>query len=128
MYHRNPPLFAMMENTREGEEMYQGTTPALVLRVKNKDLTEATIFASIRTGTNVVTKTGEDLLVVIDDEDTLVTMKLTQNETLKMNAGDAMVQIRYIEADGNAWATTKAKVTVNDVIYKNMIEYEEGGE
>ena len=108
--------------------MYQGTTPALVLRVKDKDLTEATIFASIRTGTNVVTKTGEDLLVVKDDDDTLVTMTLTQNETMKLNAGDALVQIRYVEADGNAWATTKAKLTVKDVIYKNMIDYEEGGE
>ena len=103
--------------------MYQGTTPALVLRVKDKDLTEATIFASISTGkTNVFTKTGDDLLVVKDDDDTLVTMTLTQNETLKLNAGDAEVQIRYVEADGNAWATTKAKVRVKDVIYRNIIE------
>ena len=129
MYHRNPPLFAMMESTRREKDMYQGTTPALVLRVKNKDLTEATIFASISTGkTNVFTKTGSDLTVTTDDGDTLVVMTLTQNETLKLNAGDAEVQIRYVEADGNAWATTKAKLTVKDVIYKNMIDYEEGGE
>ena len=102
--------------------MYQGTTPALVLRVKDKDLTEATIFASIRTGTNVVTKTGDDLLVVKDDDDTLVTMTLTQNETLKLNAGDAQIQIRYIDGDGLAWATKKAKVKVKDVLYRNIIE------
>jgi len=125
MYHRNPPLFAMMESTREGEEMYQGTTPALVLRVKDKDLTEATVFASIRTGTNVVTKTGEDLTVTTDDEDTLIVCTLTQNETLKLNTGDALVQVRYITSDGNAYATTKAKLNVNDVIYKNVIEYAE---
>lgn len=109
--------------------MYQGTTPALVLRVKNKDLTEdMTIFASIRTGTNVITKTGEDLIVAKDENDTLVTMTLTQSETLKLNTGDALVQIRYIDDDGLAWATTKAKLNVNDVIYKNIIAYEEAEE
>lgn len=103
--------------------MYQGTTPALVLRVKDKDLTEATIFASISTGkTNVFTKTGSDLTVTTDDGDTLVVMTLTQNETLKLNTGDAEVQIRYIDGDGLAWATTKAKVRVKDVIYRNIIE------
>lgn len=108
--------------------MYQGTTPALVLRVKDKDLTEATIFASIRTGTNVVTKTGDDLTVTTDDGDTLVTMTLTQNETLKLNTGDALIQIRYIDENGLAWATTKAKVTVKDVIYKEVIDYAEDEE
>ena len=109
--------------------MYQGTTPALVLRVKDKDLTEdVTIFASIRTGTNVVTKTGDELIVAKDDDDTLVTMTLTQNDTLKLNAGDALVQIRYIDDDGLAWATTKAKLTVKDVIYKDVIEYDEEAE
>ena len=105
--------------------MYQGTTPALVLRVKDKDLTEATVFASIRTGTNVVTKTGEDLTVTTDDGDSLIVCTLTQNETLKLNTGDALVQVRYITSDGNAYATTKAKLNVNDVIYKNVIEYAE---
>lgn len=105
--------------------MYQGTTPALVLRVKNKDLTEATVFASIKDGNHIITKTGEDLIIAKDSDDTLVTVTLTQSETMKLDKGVAEMQIRYITADGNAYATTKARVTVNDVIYKSIIEYEE---
>ena len=109
--------------------MYQGTTPALVLRVKDKDLTEATVFASIKDGSHIITKTGEDLIIAKDSDDTLVTVTLTQGETMKMDKGDAEVQVRYITADGNAYATKKARVTVNDVIYRSMIESaEEEGE
>lgn len=106
--------------------MYQGTTPALVLRVKDKDLTGATVFASIKDNTQIVTKTGDDLLIVKDDDDTLVTVTLTQAETLKLDEGDAEIQVRYITSDGIAFATKKARLTVNDVIYKSVIEYEEG--
>lgn len=107
--------------------MYQGTTPTLVLRVKNRDLTGATVFVSIRTGTNVITKTGTDLAMTASDEDTIVVCTLSQIETLKLNEGDAQVQIRFVDSTGTALATTKAKARVNDVLYKRVIEYQEEG-
>ena len=106
--------------------MYQGTTPALLLRVIGKDLTDATVFVSIKTGTRVTTKTREDLTVTLDDEDTEVLCQLKQEETLAMSDGEAEVQIRYVTDEGNAYATNKARFTVKDVLYKKVIEPADG--
>ena len=108
--------------------MYQGTTPALLLRVKGKDLTGCNVFASIKAGMRVITKTGSDLEMDTDDDDTLVLCHLTQEDTLPLSEGEADVQVRFINSDGVAEATSKAKITIESVIYKKVIEYGDGEE
>ena len=109
--------------------MYQGTTPTLIFRVPGYDLTDKTVFVSIKDSTGkVITKTGNDLIVAYNDETSgseysLVTCILTQTDTLAIRAGEAKCQIRFIDSSGIALATEKAQINVKDIIYKAVIRY-----
>ena len=110
--------------------MYQGTTPALTFKVPGYDLTDMTVIVSIR-GRNggELNKTGTDLVITYNDdvsgkEYSLVACRLTQKETLNLRPGDASCQIRFVDSNGEAWATRKANVNVYDVIYKAVIHHE----
>lgn len=111
--------------------MYQGTTPALTFRVPGVDLTDKTVYVSIRsTGGKELTKSGTQLVVTYNNdtegaEYSLVACPLTQRETLDMRPGEAECQIRFIDGNGSAWATKKARVNVWDVIHKAVIQYEQ---
>ena len=108
--------------------MYQGTNPALLLKVPGKDLTGCKVFVSFKTGTRVTTKTGDDLTVTLENEDTEVLCWLTQEDTLAMSEGEGEVQIRYITDENQARATQKKPITIKSVIYKKVIEYGGGEE
>ena len=106
--------------------MYQGTTPALTLNVEDADLTDKTVFVTIRCGNYSLTKTGEDVAVSYADGNSTVVIRLTQRETLSMREVYATVQIRFVDENGNADATNKATFNVNSVLYNAVIEYEGG--
>lgn len=110
--------------------MYQGTTPYVSLKVLGEDLTGKTAYATIRQGNRLITVTGNRLTVDYDAEKqwTRVVFRLTQEETLSLSAGIAEVQIRYIDANGIAQATGKAKVDVEESLLKEVIEYAPGVE
>lgn len=108
--------------------MYQGTTPALTFEIAGFDASGMTAFVSFKRGADLLTKTGEDVTVVYDSENekSVIICQLTQEETLAMRQGSAIVQMRFIDENGAAYATTETKVDVKRVIYKEIIEY--GGE
>lgn len=106
--------------------MYQGTTPALTLIVEGADLTDKTVFVTIRCGNYSLTKTGGDVAVSYADGNSTVVIRLTQEETLKMYKSEASVQIRFIDENGHADATNKAKFEVQESLYSAVIEYESG--
>lgn len=103
--------------------MYQGTTPALTFSISGWDMSNMTAFVSFKRGADVLTKT--DVTMVYDDEadKTIIVCPMTQEETLGIRAGDVTVQIRFIDANGNAYATNKATVEMKDVIFKEIISY-----
>ena len=111
--------------------MYQGTTPTLPCRVPGRDLTETTVFVTIKDykRCNEITKSGSELIVTYNDEVegeeySLVLCPLTQNETLQLSQGEAVCQIRFIDSQGQAYATKKATINVSDVLYKEVIKHE----
>lgn len=107
--------------------MYQGTTPALTLNVEGADLTDKTVFVTIRCGNYSLTKTGDDIAVSYADGNSTVVIRLTQQETLLMRESTATVQIRFIDENGNADATNKAQFEVKKSLYPAVIRYS-GGE
>lgn len=109
---------------RGGITVYQGTTPALNLIVEGVDLTDKTVFVTIRCGTYAITKSGDDLAVIFAEGNSTVIARLTQQETLRMTVPTATVQIRFVDKNGNADATSKATFSVNDVLYHAVISYE----
>lgn len=108
--------------------MYQGTTPALSMAIKGADVSGMKAFVSFKRGQDILTKSGSDVTMEYDstNEKTILTVKLTQEETLAMRQGDAIVQCRFIDSNDEAYATDKAVLNVEDVIYKEVISY--GGE
>ena len=107
--------------------MYQGTTPALKLKIEGADLTDKTIFVTIQCGNYVLTKTGDSLSVTYVDDYSVVIVRLSQRETLMMRKLEAEVQVRFIDSSGFADATNKAKFNVKESLYQSIIKYY-GGE
>lgn len=105
--------------------MYQGTTPAITMAVKGMDVSAMTAFVSFKRGADVLTKSGSDVTMVYDsgEDKTVIVCKLTQEETLAMRQGDAIVQCRFIDSNNEAYATTKSKLNIKDVIFKEAISY-----
>lgn len=106
--------------------MYQGTTPALTMHVADVNLTDKTVFVTIRCGGYVLTKTGEDVAVSYADGNSIVVIRLTQGETLQMRRPEASVQIRFVDENGNADATNTATFDVESVLHHAVIEYQGG--
>ena len=104
--------------------MRRGTTPQISQVVYGYDLTGATVYATVKQGQNVITKTGEDLTIEVTDEDTAVTFALSQEDTLSLQPGRAFVQIRWIDSDGNAYANYISEIQVEGVLLDEVIEYE----
>ena len=103
--------------------MYQGTTPSITFDIKGYDLTDATVFVSFKRGSDLLTKTGEDVEVSYSDETSTVICHLSQEETLAMKSGGVIVQIRFIYENGQAFATNEKELEVKRVIYPEVIAY-----
>lgn len=104
--------------------MYQGTTPTLVLNVEGAELDTATCYVTIRNqGGEMITKSGAELDVSGNE----IAVRLTQEETLQLRPGLVNIQVRWIDAHGNAMASNIARVNVNAVLLKSVITYQEEG-
>jgi hypothetical protein len=103
--------------------MYRGTTPTLKLTIDgiSLDLLDKIYVTIEQRGVIELTKTNEDL--EIDTENNLIKMRLTEKETFKLHAGNVPmgIQIRATTHDGNAIATTKAMMSIDDVYYEELI-------
>lgn len=100
--------------------MYQGTTPAVLLTIEDYDLTNMTVYVTFKTKTGAnVTKTGNELQILGSN----ILVSLNQSETLSLDQGPCWVQVRFIDSEGNAWATEKAMITIYDVLNKDIINY-----
>lgn len=103
--------------------MYQGTTPAIVFSVKECDLTGATVYVSFKRRSEVLTKTNVGVSWDETTRTSTVVCELTQEETLAMKRGAVVVQIRFIYENGQAYATNKKAIEMQDVIYPEVIEF-----
>lgn len=106
--------------------MIAGTTPTLTLRLVGKtvDLTQArNVYVTIRQGSSVITKTGEDLSV----DGNVVSVWLNQRDTLNLRQNaTAKVQVNwtYLDAyDGIKRSASKSKeITIDEQLLTRVIE------
>lgn len=103
--------------------MIIGTTPTLTLKIPEEseaDLTQATnIYFTIRQGSIIYTKTGEDITVV--DAHT-ITVDLTQEETLSFRFKvDAFIQLNWTE-DTKRYATKIRPISIDRNLLREVIE------
>lgn len=106
--------------------MYQGTTPTIPITFRAIDLTEAKIYVTIedeQKNRQLNFQTPDDFTVTYDGTDTKGSIRLTQEQTLALSGGNCIVQARFVFQDGEAGATTKAKLKVSTVLLRDVIGY-----
>lgn len=106
--------------------MRQGTTPTYTLTISGYDLTDKTVFVTIKGKAKTITLTGERLSVSYDSGISVIAFMLTQQETLALPLGQAEIQVRFIDAQGIAKATDIAPITIERILHNGVIAYEGG--
>ena len=98
--------------------MRRGSTPTNTFTV-DIDLTGATVFVSYEQfGAVVLEKTGTDLTIEPDK----ITLALTQEDTLAFQAGEVLIQIRYVFPNGAADGSNIIRTTFERIIKDGVIE------
>lgn len=103
--------------------MIRGTTPDYILTIDGYDLSDKTVFVTISQNGQKLTKTNSELSIATDESGSTIAFVLSQRDTLRLKVGSAEVQVRFIDADGTAWATEIATLTVSKVLLERVIEY-----
>lgn len=114
--------------------MKRGSTPLVTLSVEGEEFRNSTVIVTIDQDGTQVTKssTGSDLnLTRVYDEDTGdflrtdITVYLSQADTLKLEVGQARIQIRWIDILGYAYVSDISTITIDEVLLDREIEYGE---
>lgn len=102
----------------QGERMRQGTTPTLQITVNNIDLADMEhIYVVFEQNGYLLKKSMPDLKI----EDNVISVLLTQEETLSFKNGNCNIQLRMITYDGIAMASPIKTVNVYSVLNKEVI-------
>jgi len=106
--------------------MYQGSSNVQVFCL-DKDLSNCTIYLDIRTATGeIIRKSGQDLIVTVENGVTSITLVLKQEDTLQLPEGVCQVQARWIDKDGNTDSSDVASLEIHGILNRSAITYEEG--
>lgn len=102
--------------------MRRGTTPTITITV-DADLTGMIIHLAFKTGERLLIKTNKDFDISYEENKTVITCKLTQEETLSMQSGkNCEVQIRAVQNNGKtAVATTIGTISVARILEDGVI-------
>ena len=107
-------------------QLIRGTTPEIEITVKTEiDLHQAAevwIYISQQNKVKIDKKITD---VTFDYEDRMMTVRLSQEDTLGLKEGEALFQIRLLLLDGTALATLASKVVVKQVYKEGEITPEE---
>lgn len=104
--------------------MRRGTTPDYILTVAGYDLTECSVFVTLAQKGEKLTLNNDRLDISYENDVSTITFRLTQEETLSLKNGSADVQVRFIDANGEARATNIGLISVFPVLLEEVISYE----
>lgn len=107
--------------------MYQGTTPTLELQL-NEDLTDCTVYISIRDTKSRKVYTWNSnsdgfISMTCYEKLTIILFRLTQEQTLALNSAPLDIQVRFVDANGNAGITDVQRISNLEALYKEPIEH-----
>ena len=104
--------------------MINYTTPSITLTVEGVDLTEYDVYVSLEQGTHELVKTGSALVVSTDEEDTIITFTLTQEESAAFSFGKSVsIQVNWINESGVRDATEIKTISVMRNLLDKVISY-----
>ena len=104
--------------------MIRGTTPDYLLNIDGYDLSDKTVYVTIRQNNTRLTKTGDELSIAVDENGSTIALLLSQKDTLQLKEGSAEIQVRFIDSNGTAYATEIATITVSRVLLERVIAYD----
>lgn len=98
--------------------MKRGTTPTIRMTLKGVSIENlSSIYVTIKQG--IVVFDAED--VIRENSSNYLIINLTQEETLRLQAGEAMIQMRAMTNDGQAIATDRIKLNVGAILKEGLI-------
>lgn len=100
-------------------QITRGTTPKIEVKV-DADLTDYTNYLSIGKVGEEIVSAQSTVCEVDDDGSSLLTFKMTQEQTLSLPKGSLKMQVRSIK-DDEAIATGLIPVSVADIIKEGVI-------
>ena len=104
--------------------MINYTTPTISLTVEGVDLTGQDVYVSLAQGAVELTKTGEDLTITHEEDDTKIIFQLSQDESavFKFNSS-VSVQVNWISVAGVRSATEIKSIPVMKNLLDEVIAY-----
>lgn len=107
--------------------MIRGTTPTFTLNMLDEtlDLRQAVnVYATFRQRETLLTKTDLDITVTQESEylRNTVLVYLTQEESLKFNAGSIEVQLNWTYADGSRACSNIVTIAVSNNLEGRVLE------
>ena len=103
-------------------ELIRGTTPSIEITVQTEidlhQVSEVWIYISQQKTVKVDKKISD---VTFNYENNKMTVKLSQDDTLGLKAGDALFQIRLLLADGTALATVASEISIDEIYKQGVI-------
>lgn len=103
--------------------MIRGTTPVITLKILSRDLRECDIVVTIRNVKKTINKKNADMDIEYDDG-TLLTILMTQEETLAFAEGKASVQVNWLYPSGTREATNIAEIDIGKQLYGQVMKNE----
>lgn len=100
--------------------MIRSTTPTIQCFLDNEQVLQQSIddiYVTISQGPTRLTKTKEDVSI----ENNVVTIELSQKNTLLFKPGPARIQIKGKTKDGLVWATSIEDIDVTEILYRQVI-------
>jgi hypothetical protein len=107
-------------------QLIRGTTPTIVITVQTEidlhQVSEVWIYISQQNKVRVDKQLDD---VTFDYEHRIMSVTLSQDDTLALKEGEALFQIRLLLVDGTALATLASKVDVKPIYKPGVISQEE---
>lgn len=97
----------------------RGDTPTLIIHVKESQLQLeyiADVHVTLRARNFKLTKSGKD--IIVNPSENTLRVKLSEKETLKLQAGTVKEQERYTLKNGNVISSNIKTLKVEDILYE----------
>lgn len=102
----------------------RGTTQEVTITIIGWNLTGCDIYVTFKQGARKVTRKTMDSVTYANNA-TKIVLTLTQQETLTFeDKKSGLVQVRWIDASGDAHKTQTAKFDVDELLYEAVLTKE----
>ena len=105
--------------------MVEGENLALTLSIQGYDISQCTVVATLQGKNRQITKTNNDMILEGGEDGTLITLKMTQLDSLALGAGAVTVQLNWIDSTGLRRATRKATFSMEENLYKRVMKFDD---